>query len=81
MAWIITYDHLDEVSCLFGEGDLKGHKRFRFRLYDGDGELYFSGMSTDRDSEVAFDPLDYCYDRYGCTQIHYQQDDESWQQL
>jgi hypothetical protein len=81
MAWIITYDHVDECPRLFGSfGDIK-ELRYPFRLYDDDKELYFSGFSDDRDSQIAFDPLDYCTDRYGCTRIDYLQDDESWETL
>ena len=81
MSWIITYDHIDERPRLFGAfGKLDGLK-YAFRLYDDDGELYYSGFSDDRDSEAGFDPLDYCMDRYGCTRIDYLQDDENWETL
>lgn len=81
MAWKVTYDHLEELSCLFGEGSLKDKPKYQFRLYDDDNNLYFSGISTDRDSEAAFEPLDHCMGAYGCTEIQYLQDDGDWETL
>lgn len=85
MSWKVTYDHIDEVACLFGNGTLKDEPRFQprfqFRLYDDDGNLCFSGISTDRDSEEAFEPLDFAEGAYGCTRIDYLQDDGEWETL
>lgn len=84
MSWVITYDHLDERAHLFGRFKLhEGREKLihRFRLYDDDGVLYFSGLSSDKDSEKAFAPLDYCMDSYGCTRIDYLQDNDNWETL
>jgi len=44
---------------------------FKFRLYDGDQNLYFEGYSNDSDSEDAFNPLDLIQESYGVTTIKY----------
>lgn len=81
MRWRITYDHLDDRACLFGDGSFEDKRKFAFRLYDDDGILYLSGVSTDRDSEEAFEPLDFAEGAYGCTRIDYLQDDGEWETL
>lgn len=45
--------------------------KHKFRLYDGDGILYFQGLST---HTGIFDPLDFFGTRYGCTDIKYLED-------
>jgi hypothetical protein len=47
---------------------------FQFRLLDDDGEIYYQGRSDDRDSEEAFEPLDWARDHAGCTEIQYLRD-------
>jgi hypothetical protein len=42
--------------------------KYEFRLLDGDGELYFEGLSQHND---CFEPLDTLTDDYGCTEIQY----------
>lgn len=85
--FLITYDNTEELPYIFGNATLDGSVlpgqvlRYKFRLYDDDGELMFSGLSNDRVSLVAFEPLDYAQDRYGCTEIHYLQDNGEWEQL
>lgn len=81
MSWRITYDHLEDRPCLFGNGSLKDKRKFAFRLYGDDGDLIVSGVSSDRDSEEAFEPLDFAMDAYGCTRIDYLQDDGEWETL
>lgn len=46
----------------------------RFRMYDDDGELYYSGLFLgDPDDETAFGPLnDYGTPNAGCTEIRYE---------
>jgi hypothetical protein len=68
--YILTYTTLPEEEERIRE-ELKyqteKHK-YPFRLYDGDGELYYEGLSAEKDS---FDPLDDEMDNTGCTEIHY----------
>ena len=75
--WTITNDLVDDgkkvgnASCNFDEAKsaLLNH---RFRLLDDDGEVYYEGLSDDRDSQRAFAPLDDFGQGYaGCTEIHY----------
>lgn len=84
MAWAVTYDHLEDRARLFGRYKAEDRRelRYAFRLYDDDDNLCYSGVSSDRDSEKAFAPLDYCTEAYGCTRIDYlQDDDETWETL
>lgn len=45
--------------------------KYKFRMYDGDGILYFQGLST---HPGTFDSLDYFGFSYGCTDIKYLED-------
>ena len=57
---------------------LKSEKyKYPFRLFDGDGELYYEGLSAKKDS---FDPLDDEMDNSGCTEIHYLNNGK-WEEL
>ena len=86
-AWVITYDHLesermnvfgphnateDQLNILGAPGK-NADKLTRFRIYDDDGELYFSGYFLgDSESEDAFGPLDdYGAPDSGATEIRY----------
>jgi hypothetical protein len=75
--WIITHDILehgkkiDIRSCDYDES-MKDDLIHRFRLLDGDGEVYYEGLSDDCDSESAFAPLDdFGEGDAGCTEIQY----------
>jgi hypothetical protein len=86
-GWIIDTDHIEggrsngtmgprDISPnieLMLETDKKCGKRFR--MFDDDGELYFSGrllFGTDADGEVEFAPLDdFGTPGAGCTEIRY----------
>ncbi len=63
---------------------LKGDKpeKFKhlFRLLDDDGDVYAYGWSSDNESELAFDPLDWAASQWGCTSIEYW-DGEDWETL
>ncbi|TSP14045.1 hypothetical protein [Cupriavidus campinensis] len=63
------------------DAELRKQMPFAFRLYDDDGELYYEGLSSDRDSETAFQPLDWAMADSGCTRIDYKQDDGTWETL
>lgn len=42
--------------------------KYKFRMFDDDGYLYFEGLSKKNNS---FIPLDEFGNSYGCTEIHY----------
>lgn len=69
----------DEEVAKLDKGE--GH---RFRMYDDDGELYYSGLYLgDKNSEDAFEPLD-CYGtpNAGAVRIDYINDvNGKWEEL
>jgi hypothetical protein len=84
--WTITNDLIDAgkkvgtSSCNYNDTKTAEVKH-RFRLLDGDGEIYYEGLSDDCESQRAFAPLDDFGRGYaGCTEIHYF-DGQSWKQL
>jgi len=95
-AWAITYDHLDGKAVhIYGphnateaQLEILAHPRknadqlTRFRIYDDDGELYFSGYFLgDSESEEAFGPLDdFGAPDSGATEIRYLRGEE-WETL
>ena len=42
--------------------------KYRFKMYDDDGNLYYEGLSI---TNFSFDPLDEMGYSAGCTEIHY----------
>lgn len=83
--WTITNDLIDDgkkvgtASCNFDEAKAPLLK-YRFRLLDDDGEIYYEGLS-DCNSQRAFAPLDdFGLGYAGCTEIHYF-DGRTWNQL
>jgi len=72
--WEITYDHLDEKPVSVqspGFSDDGTDDWIKFKMYDDDGELYYSG----RMNRYDFDPLDdYGMPNAGATALHYFQD-------
>lgn len=77
--WIITHDMLENganigIQSRDYDESMKDKLIHRFRLLDGDSEVYYEGLSDDCDSESAFAPLDDFGEGYaGCTEIQYQQ--------
>lgn len=74
MAWRITKNLIDgpHLPLTRSRRDFReGEERFRFRLLDDDGEVYFEGESSDCTSHRAFAPLDSLGLGYGCTEIQY----------
>jgi hypothetical protein len=51
--------------------------KYQFRLYDGDGELYYEGLSVENNT---FYPLDEELPNSGVTEIHYFNNGK-WEQL
>lgn len=79
--WIITHDILEhgkkiDIRSHDYDESLKESLIYRFRLLDGDGEIYYEGLSDDCDSENAFAPMDdFGEGNAGCTEIQYLQGD------
>lgn len=76
--WIITYNHLDDevVPCRYKEELVKSFEKeelIDFRLFDDDGELYYSGKMRKKylDSSYPFGPLDWAMNDSGCTYMEY----------
>jgi hypothetical protein len=42
--------------------------KFKFRLLDGDRNIYFEGLATKNDS---FEPLDFLGSEFGCTDLQF----------
>lgn len=75
MAWIITKDLIcDGVDVGTGIGTLS-NDTVRFRLLDGDGEVYYEGYIDCTDlhgyEEHAFSPLNDFGVGSGCTELQY----------
>lgn len=77
ISWIITYDHgicndcknatQEQVDQLFSDGFTAS-----FKMYDDDGELYYSGYSKPLTEVDGFEPLDdFGMPNAGCTDIKY----------
>lgn len=77
--WLITKDFLENgkdvgISSHNYNESMKDKLIHRFRLLDGDSEVYYEGLSDDCDSENAFAPLDEFGEGHaGCTEIQYRQ--------
>lgn len=69
--WIITRDYIDNGKAVGRCRKVKNSEtqpmKFKFRIKDGDDEVYFSGFC----SQESFDPLDDFGYYYGCTSIEY----------
>lgn len=97
-SWIITKDKITEHDekgkyktipvkiigprdCKLTEKELK--KGYPFRMFDDDGNLYYSGFLVgDKDSEDGFMPLDdYGTPNAGCSYIQYKNDKGEWETL
>jgi Ca2+-binding EF-hand superfamily protein len=84
--WTITNDFIDgggkagTSSRNFNETEI-AEIAHRFRLLDGDGEVYYEGLSDNYESQGAFAPLDDFGRGYaGCTEIQYLVNG-AWRQL
>lgn len=101
-AWIIDKDHLadggelrrDDAGKRGGNdpggvlaGRLAAGEGEKFRMFDDDGELYYSGRLLAIDDLGApepggLEPLDdFGLPNAGCTSIHYQQADGTWKEV
>lgn len=86
-AWTIDVDHLGGEDTVSGprsisprhESMLRAGSGARFRMYDDDGELYYSGRIVGE--YIGFEPLDdYGTPNAGATEIRYLVDG-TWQPL
>jgi len=91
MAWYITKDHIgtDAVGKWNGRFIPKHNNfefckkvcKFKFRMLDDDGIVYYEGYSSSKNSEMAFDPLDDFGTPYaGATEIQYRENGK-WETL
>ena len=64
----ILINDFTEDFILNQKKEISNKFRFKFRLLDGDRNVYFEGFATANDS---FDPLDFLGIEYGCTDIQY----------
>jgi len=94
MGWIIDFDvHGDRTQrapCNANATGLTGPEAYapddprlkhKFRLKDGDGEIYYYGRSFTCDDDDAFEPLDgFGMPNAGCTDIEYY-NGETWEVL
>jgi hypothetical protein len=83
MPWIITTDHLATIDDTINRTGRKTKgwtpalepTAVPFRLYDDDGELYFTGLiaraSLDGDESAAFGPLNFGAADAGCTRMDF----------
>lgn len=80
-SWLITWNNLDckktqitgPSNCDEKEAlklELHPHAK-SFKMYDDDGEHYFTGKYLGPDGEQMFGPLDDFGRAYGCTEIWY----------
>lgn len=88
-GWVVTYDHLDhERVSVYGPRDISDehvkllNKRApetrTFKMYDDDGNLYYSGRYVGPDGEDMFGPLeDYGTPNAGATEIRYRDSESS----
>ena len=79
-AWVITTDHLDNMPAnVAGPRDatedqiaMAREKGTRFKIYDDDGILYYSGRYWEPSGDIDFGPLDdYGAPNAGATEIRY----------
>ncbi len=79
MSWVITEDHIDggeAVGVCHGKADViqilldgGSPNEFKFRMRDGDGVLYYEGLSSLPDSFAPLD--DFGTPAAGATRIEY----------
>ena len=90
--WTITEDKIDNgerVGTVGPKGAdlshqaIKNHpERKAFKMYDDDGNHYYSGFYVGPDDESLFAPLDdFGKPNSGCTEIHYREPDGTYKQL
>ena len=93
MAWYIDKDLVDdgvEVGNFWSNWIDRGNTlekckracKYKFRMLDDDGNLYYEGYSNDCNSEKAFAPLDdFGMPNAGCTEIQYKNNLGKWETL
>jgi hypothetical protein len=81
--WRITKDIIDKGKSN-GVQNFKGcldasKMPHKFRLFDGDGELYFEGIIDD---DSSFDPIDDYGINFGCTSLKlWNPQKQKWEEL
>ena len=75
--WTITQDFIDDsraigISSVDFEESQAASLTTRFRLLDGDGNVYYEGLSDDGETENLFAPLDDFGTGFsGCTTLQF----------
>lgn len=74
--WLIDYDHLEnKITCITGPVTQKAtinelRNGTKFKMYDDDGVLYYSGYLIESDGDEMLNPLiHYGRPGAGCTEI------------
>jgi hypothetical protein len=95
-AWLITKDHLtdpdhdtDDAGTYGPSGTTFTREQIRthplaleFRMFDDDGELYYTGLCIASTDESLFCPLDdFGTPNAGCTRIDYRNEAGDWEAL
>jgi len=83
--WIVLVDNTESnnesveiKSCQYPEELKYENLPVQFRMYDDDGNLYYSGRMKIED----FDPLDdYGMPNAGCTYLKYRRGNKAWEHL
>lgn len=70
--YIITHNRIEGCKPVQVTDIVREKYPIRFRLFDGDGELYISGRMQGYD----FEPLDDIGVCYGCTELRFYKDGE-----
>ena len=71
MACVILIDLLDCITTAITTPEMNARYPYPFRLLDGNGNIYFYGISMTCDDEEGFAPLDWAKYDSGCTTVEY----------
>ena len=91
-GWIVDKDYIEETDKpVFGPSGITEELKNRllagegeeFKMYDCDGELYYSGRLIEDDDTQGFEPLDdFGMPNAGATDIHYKNKETgNWEPL
>lgn len=87
-GWMITKDLIDDGQSkdVRSGGTATEEEILRygkkFRMLDGDDEVYYEGLSIETDETDGFEPLDeFGMPNAGCTDIQYKNDFGHWTPL
>lgn len=64
----LLVNEFPEDFILNQKKEISNKFKFKFRLLDGDRNIYFEGLATRND---FFEPLDFLGSEFGCTDLQY----------